>query len=406
MTMKIFAGVAHSFGMVLKNVKSYLFLSMSVLLSFCFLLAYLIAADSDTYNTYKDILARNPETSNLQILNGDNMYEEIQEAQLSVRDYLSRIPNSHFSMIYRNPYNMNYAQSLYFNVIFIEDDAFGTATNPFDEVEPLNIRLSDGQALANEAFYGWMQLSAGEENPTLAFDYMFADGTKERVSVTLVGGRSSTAAAPSVINGRLTGNATLYLPYSTMLRLLASGPIDCMNSFLIVHAPEEYQEAIYDYARTSRYVQGYGSYNLVSINAAKLAVRSAIEQRSLMLCFFYIILAVNLYGSFRNALGDRKFEIGVKRAIGVSKSDIAAQFTAEGLIVIVGNLLLSVYLVLTGFLIYKTILKAQGITYTITLGWSALAGYVICTLALAIIFSLIFAWQTSKVNVIDNLRAE
>ena len=153
-------------------------------------------------------------------------------------------------------------------------------------------------------------------------------------------------------------------------------------------------------------MQGYGSYNLMSINAAKLSIRSAIGQRSLMLCFFYVILAVNLYGSFRNALNDRKFEIGVKRAIGASKANIAAQFTAEGLIVIVGNLLLSVYLVLTGFLIYKTIRKAQGIIYTISLGWSALASYIICCLALALLFSLIFAWQTSKVNVIDNLRAE
>lgn len=404
--MNVFRNFGHAMGMVLRNIRSYLFLSMTVLLSFCFLLVYLIATDSDTYNTYKDILARNPETSVLQILNDDHSYEGIQEGHLAVRDYLSRIPDSHFSMIYRNPYSMNYMQSLYFNVIFIEDDAFGTATNPFDEVELLNIRLSDGQALANEAFYEWMQLSTGEENPTLAFDYCFSDNTRERISVTLVGGRSSNTAAPSVVRGMLTGNATLYLPYSTMLHLLESGPIDCMNSFLIVYAPAEYQEAVYDYAKTSPYVQGYGSYNLMSINAAKLSIRSAIGQRSLMLCFFYVILAVNLYGSFRNALNDRKFEIGVKRAIGASKANIAAQFTAEGLIVIVGNLLLSVYLVLTGFLVYKTILKAQGIIYTITLGWSALAGYIICCLALALLFSLIFAWQTSKVNVIDNLRAE
>lgn len=213
--MNVFRNFGHAMGMVLRNIRSYLFLSMTVLLSFCFLLVYLIATDSETYNTYKDILARNPETSILQILNGDNMYEEIQEAQLSVRDYLSHIPNSHFSMIYRSPYNMNYMQSLYFNVIFIEDDAFGTATNPFDEVELLNIRLSDGQALANEAFYEWMQLSTGEEHPSLAFDYPFADGTMERVSVTLVGGRRFNTAAPAVVNGSLTGGAVL----STMLRL-------------------------------------------------------------------------------------------------------------------------------------------------------------------------------------------
>ena len=254
--MNVFRNFGHAMGMVLRNIRSYLFLSMTVLLSFCFLLVYLIATDSETYNTYKDILARNPETSILQILNGDNMYEEIQEAQLSVRDYLSHIPILHFSMIYRNPYNMNYMQSLYFEIIFIEDDAFGTATTPFDEVEPLNTRLSEGQALANEAFYEWMQLSTGEENPTLAFDYRFSDNTRERISVTLVGDRRSTAAAPSVVGGRLTGNATLYLPYSTMLHLLESGPIDCMNSFLIVYAPAEYQEAAERRARRAGALHG------------------------------------------------------------------------------------------------------------------------------------------------------
>lgn len=396
----------HSFNMVIKNIKSYLFLSMTVLLSFCFLLVYLIMTDSNNYNTYKDVLAWNPETSSLAILNGENSYEEIQEGQLEVREHLSHIPNSHFSMIYCCPYYMNFMQSVYINVIFIEDAAFGTADTPFGEVEPLNIRLEDGQALANQAFYEWMQLSTGEENPIISFDYKFNDDTYERISLKLVGGRSSSVAAPSVVAGRLTGGATLYLSYSTLLRLERNGPINCSNSFLIVYAPAEYQEAVYDYARTSPYVQGYGSYNLVSINTAKLNIQSAIEQRSLMLCFFYVILAVNLYGSFRNALNERTFEIGVKRAIGASKINIAAQFTMEGLIVIIGNLLLSVYLVLTGFMVYKAVLKAQGIIYTITLGWSALLGYIICTLALAVLFSLIFAWQTSKVNVIDNLRAE
>ena len=122
-------------GMVLRNIRSYLFLSMTVLLSFCFLLVYLIATDSETYNTYKDILARNPETSVLQILNDDHSYEGIQEGHLAVRDYLSRIPDSHFSMIYRSPYSAHFIQSVYFEVVFIEDDAFGTAQEPFSEVD-------------------------------------------------------------------------------------------------------------------------------------------------------------------------------------------------------------------------------------------------------------------------------
>ncbi len=416
--MQIFKELQHSVRMAAKNVKSYLFLSMTVLLSFCFMLFYLIYADSVTFNNYEKALSLDPEISTLQIvsLNDDGSYsasdtfKNMQSGALKVRSYLSHIKDCRTTMTYSSIGSLTLRDKCTLSLSFVEDHGFAYCTAGNLYVEPLENALQDGEALVNQSFYDWIRESMGEEEPTVSFDYVYADNTRTRLAVKIVGTTfyDNGYGAPTVDeNGNLTGNVKMLLPTSTLVRLSESGTPADLFAFMVAYAPAEYQESIYEYAKDSDVVRGYGSYNVITINAARKNVQKAIEQRTLLLCFFYVVLAVNLYGSFRNALNDRKFEIGVKRAIGASKKSIIRQFLTEGLLVVVGNMLLSIYLVLTGFLIYKTILyHAQGVVWTIYLGWSALAGFLIVCLSLALLFSFIFAWQTSKVNVIDNLRAE
>lgn len=420
--MQIFKELQHSVQMAAKNIKSYLFLSMTVLLSFCFMLFYLIYADSETFNKYEESLSLDPEISTLQIvsLNGDGTYnatgtfENMQSGALKVRSYLSHIKDCRTAITYFSNDSFTLRDKCTLSLSFVEDHGFAFFILGYGSilsyVEPLENALQDGEALVNRSFYDWIRESTGEEEPTVSFDYVYADNTRTRLEVKIVGATTydNEYGAPTVDeDGNLTGKVKMILPTSTLVRLSESGTPANLYAYMVAYAPAEYQESIYEYAKDSDVVRGYGSYNVIAINAARQSVQEAIEQRALLLCFFYVVLAVNLYGSFRNALNDRKFEIGVKRAIGASKKSIIRQFLTEGLLVVVGNMLLSIYLVLTGFLIYKTILyHAQGVVWTIYLGWSALAGFLIVCLSLALLFSFIFAWQTSKVNVIDNLRAE
>ena len=46
--------INHSILMVRRNLKSYLLLSVTILLSFTFLLGYFVYSDSEIYNRYKE----------------------------------------------------------------------------------------------------------------------------------------------------------------------------------------------------------------------------------------------------------------------------------------------------------------------------------------------------------------
>ena len=74
-------------------------------------------------------------------------------------------------------------------------------------------------------------------------------------------------------------------------------------------------------------------------------IRAQKTTKALITCAMLLILGINLYSSFSNALNERKFEIGVKRAIGASGFAIVRQFLYESLTVMVANILVSVALV-------------------------------------------------------------
>ena len=52
----------------------------------------------------------------------------------------------------------------------------------------------------------------------------------------------------------------------------------------------------------------------------------------------FVILGINLYSAFSNALNERKYEIGIKRAIGAGKKDIMMQFLTEGIILFIHHI--------------------------------------------------------------------
>ena len=76
------------------------------------------------------------------------------------------------------------------------------------------------------------------------------------------------------------------------------------------------------------------------------------------------------------------------------------------------NILLSVALVTDLSILYKVIYEATpneyGFYYRFTLclsRWSA-EMFAVCTLSLTVVFSLIFAYQSTQVEIVDYLKAE
>ena len=120
-----------------------------------------------------------------------------------------------------------------------------------------------------------------------------------------------------------------------------------------------------------------------------------------------LLLGINLYSSFVNALSDRKFEIGVKRAIGAPGYSIVGQFLIESILVMLINILFSVVLVAEGLIFYKLYQR-----YVMDYQWSAyVSGYSIsmfalCAVTLTLVFSLLFAYRSTQVEVVAQLKSE
>ena len=121
----------------------------------------------------------------------------------------------------------------------------------------------------------------------------------------------------------------------------------------------------------------------------------------------FILLGINLFSSFKNALNERRFEIGVKRAIGAGKKSIVGQFFREGMIVMVSNIAFSIYLIFSLAVIYKTVQKYFfDTTWTIDLSPYSAVIFLFSAFFLSVSFSLIFAYQSTNVEIASRLKAE
>ena len=147
-------------------------------------------------------------------------------------------------------------------------------------------------------------------------------------------------------------------------------------------------------------------------NAALDEIRPQKQIKAIITCALLLLLGINLYSSFTNALNDRKYEIGVKRALGASGFSIVRQFLYESIIVMAANILVSIALVADVAIVYKYAvehtLDENGAYPDFILyisPWSV-AMFAICAVALTVVFSLIFAYKSTRVEIVRYLKAE
>jgi len=415
--------------MARKNAKSYLFLSMTILLSFCFLLIYLVYYDSYNYNGeifleedvfysygYKDYKHLSPEMSVIGFYDSRLTQEDIENNVKKTTSFLDNLSDTHYNVIYHTDMSSvdftmdKCSASLY----FIDSHSFAYATI-YDatvtwDIQKITRSLSAGEAFVNDAFYEFLKANTGEEEPEITYR-AYDEVTGETISrkLKIVGGLNDSLSAPTVEGGRLKGAIRIIAPYSELEYWDEAFNIRDnirTSATIILSTPTQNQGIIKQFVNANT-THANLNFFFELINYYRQTVCSNIEQRTLLLCFFYIVLAINLYGSFRNALNERKFEIGVRRAIGASKKDIMLQFMSEGIIVVLLNMLAAIYLVFVGFLIFKEVIKLfMAIDFIIYISWGSMVSFLIICVSLALLFSSLFAYQATNVNVIDNLRAE
>jgi len=149
-------------------------------------------------------------------------------------------------------------------------------------------------------------------------------------------------------------------------------------------------------------VQNEATQQIILTNTTKAMIAAAMV----------VLLGICLYACFMNALSERRFEIGVKRAIGASGWSIVRQFLYESLLVMTGDILISVALVANIAIICKFVLaqipeqvRLYG-AYTIYISPYSMGMFGLCALGITVVFSLIFAYRSTQVQIVDYLKAE
>ena len=135
------------------------------------------------------------------------------------------------------------------------------------------------------------------------------------------------------------------------------------------------------------------------------------QTKMIIVLLMFVLLGINLYGSFSNALERRRFEVGIKRAIGASKMAIIGQFMWESLLLMLCNIFISMVLVFNGFLWYKYFWErtrefSPYEKWTIYMSGTSILMFATVTLALTLLFSVIFAVKATQVQVVEYLKAE
>ena len=443
MGRKLLRILRHSVTMVGRNLRSYAMLSVTIVISFSLLLGYLGLMDSTHYNKYKTIFARDRHIVTTRAVNSDtpipasmadlmqekaSAYSSTQSIQwlqghLSLRtldkilETGERITNDLHLYIYCLP-----RQSWYI------PEHGGADQKPvikwFDGKEHPNFDLKSGEIIMEESLY--KALSLGEGNNTVnmqlydLYDLGLATDTDREMEFTVVGTVNTGCIIDVEIVNPTDEEKKPYAIVSTNTDLVCYFALEDVNPILFpdttwrryvtfyTEEPELVKEML-EKMDSSLYVDAVYE----SQNRALEKIQTEKGTKALVAAILLLLLGINLYSSFDNALNNRKFEIGVKRALGASAFSIVRQFFYEGLLVMIVDILLSVAIVTDIAITYKVIREAIPLDqwgtmmhFVLYISPYSVAIFIICAVVLTVVFSFVFAYKSTQVQIVDYLKAE
>lgn len=421
---RFFPIARHAVVMAGRTLKSYALLSVTIVLSFSLLLGYLVYTDSSLYNDYKESFAL--DRSVLIASRADMTAAPVN----ALWEQAEKIGETHMTRVFYTytSTGVSFAAeadeiNTYSNctIYCVQDHvwAFHTVSSLepetvvwLDGEEHQGITLGAGEALMSEGAFYALRLDQ-QETPyyTVLIDGTY--GTKACALTMRVVGLLKDRYPPKwiksehgyIVNDNPDYTFNIVVSSGTLNPSIAENARWSQYSVFYTDSPEQVDqlcENLNFYTRTAYEMQ----------NAALEAKREATGTKAVITAALLLLLGINLYSSFTNALNDRKFEIGVKRAIGASAGSIVRQFLYESILVMSANILISIALVVDVFLVVKLvmerILDAYGRyhTWIIYLTPYSAAMFVICATTLTIVFSLIFAYKSTRVEIVQYLKAE
>lgn len=428
----------HAGTMAGKELHSYAMLSVTIVLSFSLLLGYLLWTDSSLYNTYKELFSqdRNIVAVDDAKLKSTAFTQALKEKASEYGDatclqfetaYFGSICSLDHNLVLTNGKHLDYipvcAVSVPRQAWSIYSGARSRlAVTWLDGREHESMHLNSGEILLDDRLYALFGLSDKDNCFSLRLSYYY-DPAGNLASEPFAGRFQVvgiiSSGEPLQFSGLEDNTASLAsLTYDSVPTIAFSSedfnksdyPQFEWNSPTLVFyntAPENIDALIRSTGISSNINAVYEDQN-----RALERIRTEVDMKAIITAALLLILGINLYSSFCNALNDRRFEIGVKRALGASKWSIIRQFLYESLLVMFFNILLSVWLVTAVALIYKVVYEHTPDPYgdycifTLTISPYSLGMFAACGLTLTVVFSLVFAYRATQVQIVDYLKAE
>lgn len=423
----------HAFVMLQRNRRSYLLLSITVILTFSLLLGYMFYMDCATYNRYKHVFAQDRQLVEVSFhsLNASTiaLSEQFldQAAELGTCSVVQQLATS---CVLDRSYLTEDGHALRLPKLGIvtipsEIGCLASAYDSFDILwldgqEHQTIALASGEALMEESLFYALGLHLSD-TPEWTISTASSDTTSSfslRVKVVGLLRYNNGAATISDYIAAYTSGEVDYQYYTPLVVLPRT---DCSPEQL--NTDDWYVAGLQIYSsspeETAQLAEAYYSPLSITVtsiaeeqNNALAAIRAQIQTKAIFATALLFLLGINLYSNFNNALSDRKYEIGIKRAIGASAWSIIRQFLYESIFIMLASIMVSVVLVVDGFIVFKYIYEHTPNTYGIYPDWIlylspySVGIFLACSFALTTVFSLIFAWKSLRVEIVQQLKSE
>ncbi len=418
----------HSISMVRKNIKSYALLSVTIILSFTLLLGYLLFTDSEIYHRYKDLFAldRCIVTARMDSYSQARVAfektNEIGNTNSMIHSHIFASFSTYATDISAEGITGSFSGM---SVILIPQHAWGIFTG-ISQLKPETILWLDGKDHPD--------VSLGADGMLLCEDIFYALGLDElEIPYYTLRFNGDSADSTFLVTLRVVGllQDEIHLKQGRKEGVFDSEAnehyhpraVASMDSFDGMMLPQQtlrnqsYKLVTYTDSpeEVCQLIESMGCYaNSVDAQQKEAMKQIQIEKgnKAIISCAMLLLLGINLYSSFTNALNDRKFEIGVKRAIGASAWSIVRQFLYESVLVMLINILISIFLTTAGAIVYKYIYSCspkewfEPWEWTVYISPHSVAMFAVCAVALTIAFSLIFAYKSTRVEIIRYLKAE
>lgn len=398
-----------------RNMKSYVLLSITMIMSFALLLGFFVWTDSSLYNRYK---YTNSASRNYAFIYRTDTLGEEGRYELFL-DRLEDMEDTYYYKSFAGAVNLAHYgdqnNTIMAGVEFVPNDFFGyyqykyyynssPIYNKAKIIAGESTFGADDEVIINKHFYDMLYDKQGTTAVTVELPIEMGDGITELKTFKVVGIIEDLRVAPSSPEVVKFEEKTQYIHRVAVFAPQAVAKEYNKYGSGVLHI---YSKRMSEVLTSASELGVSINSNVFYMDRANEEIRDKVFLKGLSAVILFTLLAINLYSCFKNALNERRFEIGVKRAVGARKRDIVGQFFREGVIVMSSDIAVSIYVVFGLAVIYKAVRRIFfDTTWTIHISPYSAVTFLICAFFLSVSFSLIFAYQSATVEIASQLKAE